>query len=115
MSGYEKRSPHHLSWGEKKRVSIATILATSPEVIVADEPSANLDPRGKWSLIELFKNLPMTRIIASHDLELVRALCGRAVILDGGSVAADGRADEILCDTTLLNNHGLTCPIEVKL
>lgn len=107
MAGYEKRSPHHLSWGERKRISIATVLAMSPEILVLDEPSSNLDPRGKWALINLLKKLPQTKIIASHDLELVNELCGRIIILDKGKIVADGSKADILTDTSLLATHGL--------
>lgn len=108
MTGYEKRSPHHLSLGEKKRIAIATILSMSPEVIVMDEPTSNLDPRGKWQFIELLQELPVTRIVATHDLELVRALCDRVVVLDGGHVVADDATEVILNDTLLLEDHGLS-------
>jgi len=107
MSGYENRSPHHLSWGEKKRIALATVLAMSPEIMVADEPTSNLDPRAKWSLINLLKKLSMTKIIASHDLELVQAVCQRVVIVDSGKVIASGPTHEILEDDTLLRSHGL--------
>ena len=107
MSGYEERSPHHLSWGEKKRIAFATVLAMSPEILVADEPSSNLDPRAKGSLVKLLNNLSMTKIIASHDLDLVRAVCQRAVIVDAGRVAADGPVSAILGDSFLLRSHGL--------
>jgi len=110
MAGYEGRSPHHLSAGEKKRISLATVLAMSPEVLVLDEPASNLDPEGKWSLIGLLKKLPMTKIIASHDLELVRALASRIVILDKGRVVADGDAGSILNDAALLAAHRLAPP-----
>jgi energy-coupling factor transporter ATP-binding protein EcfA2 len=108
MAGFEKRSPHHLSVGEKKRIAIATVLAMSPEIMVLDEPTANLDPRGKGSLISLLRQLPMTLIIASHDLELVRAVCRRVVILDEGKIVADGSAESLLSDVALLKAHGLT-------
>ena len=107
MTGYEPRSPHHLSLGEKKRVAIATVLAMNPEILVIDEPTSSLDPRSKWALIELLKGLPMTRIVASHDLELVRALCSRTVVLDQGQVITDGATDHILADIPLLSAHGL--------
>jgi len=107
MGGYEQRSPHHLSVGEKKRIAIATVLSLGPEVLVIDEPTSNLDPRSKWSLIELLKQLPMTKIIATHDLELVEALCGRIVVMDEGKIVADGNTEDILDDITLLKAHGL--------
>jgi cobalt/nickel transport system ATP-binding protein len=75
MAGQEQRSPHHLSIGEKKRIAIATVLSMSPEILVLDEPTSNLDPAAKWGLIELLANLPMTKLIATHDLDMVEALC----------------------------------------
>jgi len=107
MDGYELRSPHRLSVGEKKRAAVATVLSLNPELLVLDEPSSNLDPRSKWSLIEIVKRLPMTKIIASHDLELIEALCQRAIILDGGVIVADGSTTNIFNDVTLLRAHGL--------
>ena len=107
MSGYEKRSPHHLSVGEKKRIAIATVLSMSPEILIIDEPTSNLDPRGKWSLIDVLKRLPGTKIIVSHDLELVKALCQRVIIIDQGRVVADSAADDILANKRLLAAHGL--------
>lgn len=107
MTGYEQRSPHHLSLGEKKRIAIATVLSMNPEILAIDEPTSNLDPRSKWSLIGLLKRLPMTTIIASHDLELVQALCQRAIVLDHGQVIADGVTKDILADMPLLRAYGL--------
>ena len=112
MTGYEQRSPHHLSVGEKKRIAIATVLAMNSEILVIDEPTANLAPGSKWSLIGLLKRLPMTKIVASHDLELVQALCQRAIILDQGKVIANGATEHILADIPLLAAHGLA-PAEV--
>ena len=114
MSGFERRSSHHLSLGEKKRIAIATILSMRPEVMVLDEPTSNLDPQGKWRLIELLREMPVTRIIATHDLELVAALCGRVVILDKGRLVVDDAAARILNDIPLLEAHGLSRPAEIK-
>jgi cobalt/nickel transport system ATP-binding protein len=110
MTGYEPRSPHHLSVGEKKRIAIATVLAMNPEILVIDEPTANLDPGSKWSLIGLLKRLPMTKIVASHDLGLVQALCQRTIILDQGKVIVNGATEHILADIPLLAAHGLAPP-----
>ncbi len=107
MTGYEPRSPFHLSVGEKKRIAIATTLSMSPEILVIDEPTSNLDPRSKWSLIGLLRRLPMTKIVATHDLELVHALCRRTIVLDHGQVIADGATEHILADVPLLRAHGL--------
>ncbi|MBT9161867.1 MAG: Cobalt import ATP-binding protein CbiO [Dehalococcoidia bacterium] len=107
MDGYEKRLPHHLSVGEKKRIAIAAVLSLNPEILVIDEPTSNLDPRAKWGFIELLRGLTMTRIIASHDLEMVQALCERVIILDKGQIVADGPTERILVDVELLQAHGL--------
>jgi cobalt/nickel transport system ATP-binding protein len=107
MAGFEKRSPHHLSVGEKKRIAMATVLSMSPEVLVIDEPTSNLDPRGKWDIIEVLKGLSVTKIVVSHDLEMVGALCHRMVIIDRGRVAADGATADILANKRLLAEHGL--------
>jgi cobalt/nickel transport system ATP-binding protein len=113
MTGFEKRAPHHLSLGEKKRISIATVLSMSPEILVFDEPTSNLDPRGRWSLIKLLQNLPNTKIIATHDLELVRAICTRTIILDGGQMKADGPTGQILADIALLKDCGLAPDVDI--
>lgn len=108
MSDFEQRSPHHLSLGEKKRIAIATVLSMSPEILVFDEPTSNLDPKAKGSIIRLFTQLPATKIIATHDLELVNVLCPRTVILNDGIIAADGATKEILANHSLLKENNLT-------
>ncbi|MBN1690364.1 MAG: ABC transporter ATP-binding protein [Dehalococcoidia bacterium] len=112
MQGYEKRSSHHLSIGEKKRVAIATVLSLDPGILALDEPTSSLDPRGKWALTELLRTLRVTKIIASHDLDLVSCLCDRIVILDEGKIVADGVAERILSDKRLLAEHGLAMPAD---
>lgn len=102
MTGYESRSPHHLSLGEKKKVAIATVLAMAPEILVLDEPTANLDPVGRWELLELLHSLPHTKIIASHELDFVGKTCNKVVILNAGKVLAVGPVDQILKDHALL-------------
>jgi cobalt/nickel transport system ATP-binding protein len=111
ISGYSNRSPHHLSLGEKRRVAIACVLAMSPSILVLDEPTSNLDPGGKWQLTALLKELPGTRIIVSHDLELVRDVCHRLLILDGCSVITQGATEDILADKQLLAAHRLVAPV----
>ena len=105
------RSPHHLSIGEKKRVAIATVLSMDPEVLVLDEPASNLDPGGRWDLIQLVRRLPLTKIVASHDLEMVQALCERTILLDEGRVVADDLTPRILSDLPLLASHNLAPPV----
>lgn len=110
MSDYVKRVSHHLSVGEKKRIAIATVLSMQPEVLVLDEPTAGLDPRARRSLIHLLKELPITMLVSSHDLMMVRELLPRTIIMDEGQVVADGITDQIMQDEALLNAHGLEKP-----
>jgi cobalt/nickel transport system ATP-binding protein len=108
------RPPHHLSFGERKRVCLAGVLACEPSVLVLDEPSANLDPRGRRRLIQLIQVLPCTKLIATHDLEMVLELCPRSVLLDAGRIVADGASRDILGDLTLIEAHGLEQPLSLK-
>ena len=115
LTGFEERSPHHMSVGEKRKASLATILSMDPEIIVLDEPSSNLDPRSRKELIELLAHFPETRIIATHDLELVLQLCDRVVLLTQGKIRASGSPEEILADESLLKTYGLELPEILRL
>ncbi len=110
LQGFGHRMPHHLSGGEKRRVCLAGVLACQPDVLVLDEPTSNLDPRGKRELKVLLASLPATRIIATHDLELVVELCGRVILLDEGKVMAEGSAHDLLGNEALMLSHGLEKP-----
>jgi len=105
---------HHLSLGEKKRISIATVLSMKPEILILDEPSANLDPAARRHLIDLLKRLPVTKIVAGHDLELILELCSRVVVLDKGRIVADGKTEEILSNSSLMELHGLEVPLSLR-
>lgn len=107
MRTHAVRSPLHLSLGEQKRVALATVLVMQPAILALDEPTAGLDPRGRRELIALLQTLPQTLILATHDLDLVRRVCPRTVVLDGGVIVADGPTAQILGDTTFLLAHGL--------
>lgn len=107
MQDYARRVSHHLSVGEKKRIAIATVLSMRPEILVLDEPSAGLDPRARRDLINLLRELPQTILVTTHDLPMVRDLCPRTVIMDGGHVATDGLSADILDNEPLLASHGL--------
>ncbi len=107
MAGSEERVPHHLSEGEKKRIAIATVLSMDPEVLVLDEPTAGLDPRGRRELIQLLRGLPQTMLVATHDMRMVAELFERTVIIDEGQVVADGPTAKILAEPHLLEVHGL--------
>jgi energy-coupling factor transporter ATP-binding protein EcfA2 len=110
LAGFGDRSPHHLSGGEKQRVCLAGVLACSPAILALDEPTNNLDPRGKRALKELLKSIPAAMIVASHDLEMIIELCPRTIILDGGKVIADGPTIGLLSNEELMLKHGLEKP-----
>ncbi len=104
------RPPYKLSAGEKRAVAIATVLAALPDILVMDEPSSHLDPRGRRRLMDLLRSFEHTRIIATHDLEMVVEICPRVILLDHGQVMADGLTREILGNEALMLKHGLEKP-----
>lgn len=110
MTGCELRPPHHLSGGEKRRVCLAGVLACDPALLVLDEPTNNLDPRARRELKALLKSIPITKIIATHDLELVAELCSRTLLLSKGQLIADGPAIETLSNEPLMLAHDLETP-----
>lgn len=110
MAGFEERMPHQLSIGQRKRISLATVLSMDPEILVLDEPSAGLDPRARRGLIELLKSLPQTLIASTHDMRLVRDLFTRSIIMDAGRIAIDAPTAEIIHDEALLEQYGLELP-----
>jgi len=107
LSGYADRPADRLSLGEKKRVSLASVLVMEPDVLALDEPTANLDPGGRRMLIRLLRSIPGTKIIATHDLDMVKELCSRVALMDRGVIVAVGAAQEILADRCLLEEHSL--------
>jgi len=102
-----KKSAFHLSLGQKRRVSIATVLSMSPEILAFDEPTSNLDPKSRKDLHHLLARIGGTQIIVTHDLEFVRALCPRVVVLSRGRIVSDGRTEEIFSDHGLLERYEL--------
>ncbi len=114
MVGFEKRISHHLSVGEKKRVALATVLSMEPKILILDEPSAGLDPRGRRNLIDLLQTLDQqTMLISTHDMRLAYELCSRTIVLDQGRVVADGVTTDILNDAQLMEQHGLERPYSI--
>jgi cobalt/nickel transport system ATP-binding protein len=110
MEDVAGRAPHQLSLGQRRRVAIATVLAMRPELLVLDEPSANLDPRTRRELIEVLDRLHQTMLVVTHDLPLAARLCERAVVLSGGRIVADAPCAEVLRDEDLLAAHDLELP-----
>jgi energy-coupling factor transporter ATP-binding protein EcfA2 len=110
LEGLEGRAPHHLSMGQKRNASIAAVLAMKPDLLLLDEPAANLDPRSRRQLIRLLGGMEITMLVASHDLELILRLCDRVVVLDGGRTVAAGRTADVLGNNELMLGHGLEVP-----
>jgi cobalt/nickel transport system ATP-binding protein len=110
LAGFGPRQPHRLSRGEKRRACLAGLLACDARLLALDEPTSDLDPRGRRELISLLASLPVAQLIATHDLEMVVELCPRSIVLDSGRVVADGPSLELLADEPLMLAHGLERP-----
>jgi cobalt/nickel transport system ATP-binding protein len=108
---YGQRSTENLSGGEKKRIAIAGVLAMNPQVLVFDEPSAQLDPRSRRQLIELLKSLQLTQLIATHDLDLALELCDRTIVLSQGQIVFDGKTEQVMSNPEFLVEHALESPL----
>jgi len=109
------KSAHNLSFGEKKRVALATVLSMNPKILVLDEPTSNLDPRARRRLEALLLGLSHTMIVATHNLDFAWRTCGRSIILSNGKIVADGLTCELLLDKRLLEEHGLEMPLSALL
>ena len=107
LDGFGDRMPFHLSGGEKKRAALATVLSMRPEILALDEPSAGLDPRSRRGVIRVLTGLKQTLLVTTHDMELVREVFPRAVIMDDGVVVADGPTERIFGQPELMEKHGL--------
>ncbi|AWL87933.1 ABC transporter ATP-binding protein [Streptomyces globisporus] len=110
MEAYAARPPHHLSFGQRRRVAVATVLAMDPEILVLDEPSSNLDPASRRELADILRSLDITVLMVTHDLPYALELCPRAVILSEGVIAADDRTQDLLRDEELMRSHRLELP-----
>ncbi len=110
MAAYGDRPPHHLSFGQRRRVAVATVLAMRPEILVLDEPSSNLDPASRRELAEIILGLDVTVLMVTHDLPYALQLCERSVILSDGAIVADGPTGEVLADAALMAAHRLELP-----
>jgi cobalt/nickel transport system ATP-binding protein len=110
MVDFIDRPPHHLSYGQRRRVAVATVLAMEPEVLVLDEPSSNLDPASRRELAEILLGLDVTVLMVTHDLPYALELCPRSVVLSGGVIVADGPTYDVLTDDALMSAHRLELP-----
>jgi len=110
MADFADRPPHHLSFGQRRRVAVATVLAMEPEILVLDEPSSNLDPASRRELADILRRLDVTVLMVTHDLPYALELCPRSVVLSAGRVVADGATYDILTDDDLMRAHRLELP-----
>jgi cobalt/nickel transport system ATP-binding protein len=110
MVDFVDRPPHHLSFGQRRRVAVATVLAMEPEVLVLDEPSSNLDPASRRELAGILRSLDVTVLMVTHDLPYAYELCPRSVVLSDGAVVADGSTRDVLTDDELMAAHRLELP-----
>ena len=110
MADFADRPPHHLSFGQRRRVAVATVLVMEPEIIVLDEPSSNLDPASRRELADILTGLDVTLMMVTHDLPYALQLCPRAIVLSDGIVAAQGSTFDILTDDALMKSHRLELP-----
>jgi cobalt/nickel transport system ATP-binding protein len=110
MEAFAKRAPHHLSFGQRRRVAVATVLAMRPDILVLDEPSSNLDPMARRELAEIIEALGVTTLIVTHDLPYALQLCPRALVMNEGRIVADGATASILSDSELMQANRLELP-----
>jgi len=110
MDGSGGRPPHHLSFGQRRRVALATVLAMDPQILVLDEPTSNLDPAARRDLADILVTLPVTAVIVTHDLPYALELCPRSVIINDGVIVADGPTRDILGDAELMAANRLELP-----
>ncbi len=110
MAELADRPPHHLSFGQRRRVAVATVLAMEPEILVLDEPSSNLDPASRRELADIVRGLDVTVLMITHDLPYALELCPRSVVLSDGHVVADGPTPDVLTDEALMREHRLELP-----
>ncbi len=115
MLDFKDRPPHHLSFGQRRRVAVATVLAMNPEILVLDEPSSNLDPASRRELAEILRALDVTVLLVTHDLPYALELCERSVILANGVIVADQKTKELFANQNLLADNRLELPVGFKI
>ncbi len=114
MCGSIDRSSHHLSMGEKRRISIASVLSFDPEILALDEPAAMLDPKRRRWLINFVRAVDKTIVLATHDLQFALETCSRTILMNAGRVVADGKSESIISDKKLLDSNDLECPYQIE-
>ena len=112
LAAMAERAAHHTSGGERRRAALATALVSRPEVLLLDEPTDGLDARGRQAIVRILRARPEALVVATHDLDVVRAVCSRMLVLDRGRLVADGPTERILGDAVLLSRHGIRVPLD---
>jgi cobalt/nickel transport system ATP-binding protein len=110
MTEHAHRPPHHLSYGQRRRVAVATVLAMRPEILVMDEPTSNLDPAAKRELADILQGLDLTMLMVTHDMPYALEMCERAVVMNRGMITADGPTREVMADEALMRANRLELP-----
>jgi cobalt/nickel transport system ATP-binding protein len=110
LADVASRPAHHLSYGQRKRAALATVISMDSDILVLDEPTANLDPRARREMVAFIEGLDATIVIATHDMDVAWRLCDRAIVMDDGRLVTDGPAGEVMTDRDLLEAHGLELP-----
>ncbi|HSW29820.1 MAG TPA: ABC transporter ATP-binding protein [Longimicrobiales bacterium] len=112
LGAMAERAAHHTSGGERRRAALATALVSRPELLLLDEPTDGLDARGRHAIVGILRERPEALVVATHDLDVVRAVCPRTLVLDGGKLVADGPTERILADAAFLARHGIRVPLD---
>ena len=110
MNKYQNKAPHHLSFGQKRKVAIASVLASKPQLLVLDEPSSNLDPSSRRELIDILLSLEVSIILVTHDLPMALEICPRSIVVNGGSITQDGVTKELLTNDKIMKENRLELP-----
>lgn len=110
MNKYQNKAPHHLSFGQKRKVAIASVLASKPQLLVLDEPSSNLDPSSRRELIDILLSLEISIILVTHDLPMALEICPRSIVVNGGSITQDGITKELLTNDKIMKENRLELP-----
>ena len=110
MNKYQNKAPHHLSFGQKRKVAIASVLASKPQLLVLDEPSSNLDPSSRRELIDILLSLEISIILVTHDLPMALEICPRSIVVNGGFITQDGVTKELLTNDKIMKENRLELP-----